>query len=109
LNVIKKPWGKEIIWVHNNKYAGKLLFINKGHRLSFQKHKYKLETVYSLKGKWQCEINGKRSIQYPESVITILPGDFHRFAAPYGPVVLIEVSTPQLGDIFRYEDDYGRL
>lgn len=105
---VKKPWGYEDWIINAQKYVGKLLVINKGHRLSKQYHRVKQETIYTLKGRLKLELNGKTRILSTGKSIKIPPKCVHRFAAPYGQVILIEVSTPQLSDIVRLEDDYGR-
>ena len=49
-NIITKPWGYELVLAHTDKYVGKILFIEKGHRLSKQYHEIKDETLYVLEG-----------------------------------------------------------
>ena len=105
---IEKPWGHELWWADTKHYVGKLLIIDKGHRLSLQYHEVKHETVYTLKGRWRLRLGRKVSTQKPGSVTVIPPGTVHRFEAPYGRVTLLEVSTPQVRDIVRLHDDYKR-
>tara|TARA_R100001443_G_scaffold116857_1_gene138825 strand:- start:329 stop:679 length:351 start_codon:yes stop_codon:yes gene_type:complete len=109
---VAKPWGHEIIWSRCNKFVGKILCINKGHSLSRQYHKIKEETIFVLTGTLHLEIgmgekmehiNLKRGQSYH-----ITPGTIHRFCAEYGDVELAEVSTPELDDVIRLEDDYDR-
>ena len=109
MKVVKKPWGKEIWFAYNRKYAGKLLYINRGHRLSLQYHKKKDETMYALKGSYLLEINGKKRKVKEGEVVHFPPKTIHRTTAKYGNVILIEVSSPELNDIVRLSDDYNRI
>jgi mannose-6-phosphate isomerase len=97
---VQKPWGKEIWLCVEDEYAGKILEIKKGHRTSMQYHKKKKESMYVFSGALRIETpKGNIIVKKGESV-TLNPGDRHRLCA--------EVSTPQLDDIVREEDDYGR-
>ena len=108
IKIVKKPWGRELWYAQAPKYVGKILVINKGGRLSLQYHKVKHETVYTLKGRWLLELNGRKSIQKPGMAAMIPPKAVHRFYAPYGRATLLEVSTPEVEDVVRLSDDYGR-
>ena len=110
---IEKPWGSEIIWAMCNHYAGKILFINKGSRLSRQYHKKKEETILVLEGSLLLEIgyleNNRKDLYLEEGdCYHITPGTVHRFCAHKGDVKLVEVSTIQLDDVVRISDDFGR-
>ena len=110
---IEKPWGFELLFARTPKYAGKLIFVRKGHRLSLQYHKKKDESMYVYEGKAKIEIeeSGKQlvqSIAQPGYCFRISPGTKHRIEA-IEDTTLIEVSTPELEDIERLEDDYGRI
>jgi quercetin dioxygenase-like cupin family protein len=105
---IDKPWGNEVWFAQSAKYVGKILTINKGHRLSRQYHKVKHETIYVLKGKLKLELNRKTGILEAGSAAIVPTKAVHRFEAPYGRVVLLEVSTPEVWDVVRLSDDYGR-
>ena len=109
---INKPWGYEEIWAHTDKYVGKVLSIDKGHRLSEQFHKVKDETIYVLDGVLRLEINGGEDVfdLTQGECYHVKPGVVHRFIAPkHGTGVrLMEVSTPELDDVVRTEDDYDR-
>ncbi|MBI3292969.1 MAG: cupin domain-containing protein [Elusimicrobia bacterium] len=109
MKVVKKPWGKEVWFAHTPRYVGKFLFIRKGHRLSLQYHRVKQETVYTDQGRYLLELNGRRRIMAPGSVASIRPGDIHRFSAAFNDTRLIEVSTPEVDDVVRLSDDYGRI
>jgi len=76
-----KPWGKEIWFAHNNRYAGKILEIKKGHRYSLQYHKIKEETQYVLKGQIKMTYgsdanNLKEIILKQGDKLDIAPGRF---------------------------------
>ena len=110
-NIINKPWGYEVIWAHTDKYVGKVLHIDPGHRLSEQYHEVKDETIYVLEGLLQLVLDEDdvRMLE-PGDSFHISPGRVHRFVAPkHGPAVkLMEVSTPELDDVVRTNDDYDR-
>ena len=110
---VKKPWGHEIRWAINEKYLGKILRIEPGQKLSRQYHEEKDETIYVLKGVLVLELGSGegtvRLILHEGATRRILPGEIHRFAAPSQGCTLIEVSTPEIDDVIRLEDMYGRL
>lgn len=111
--VVEKPWGKEIWFAYNKKYVGKIILINKGHRLSKQYHRFKHETLYTDEGKYLLEIHKRegvhlRKIMKKGSLVVIPPKTIHRLEAKFCNVKIIEVSTPQVKDVIRLEDDYGR-
>ena len=110
---VEKPWGYEIRWAVNEKYIGKLLRIEGGQKLSRQYHIEKDETIYVLEGTLVLELGPKESVTrmilHPGVSRRIEPGTIHRFAAPSGGCTLIEVSSPEIEDVVRLEDDYGRL
>ena len=110
-----KPWGHEIRFAQNDKYLGKILYIKKGCRLSRQYHEHKDETIFVNHGILILELGDpsaetfqRKTLEYGER-FRILPGVIHRFCAPDdAPVTLIEVSTPEIDDVIRLEDDYKR-
>ncbi len=112
---VQKPWGHEIRFAQNEKYLGKILYIARGHKLSRQYHQLKDETIMVYHGTLILELgtpNSKsfetRKLRYGDR-FRILPGVIHRFiAADDGPVTLVEVSTPEIDDVVRLEDDYKR-
>jgi mannose-6-phosphate isomerase-like protein (cupin superfamily) len=106
---VKKPWGWELWFAHSKCYVGKVIFIKKGHRLSLQYHRRKHETVYTHEGRWLLILGKSQRRMKPGDSVVIAPGRRHRFCAPYGDVRLLEVSTPQVKDVVRLEDDYGRI
>ena len=116
--IVKKPWGKEIWLVVNNKYALKILEINAGKRFSLQYHRFKTETWYLQSGKIKATYgkytgkdfrkNLKHYIMKPGDVIHVPTRTVHRLFAVKKSQI-IEVSTPQLKDVVRLEDDFGRV
>ena len=108
MKIVKKPWGQETWFAFTKYYVGKILFIKKGHRLSRQFHRVKHETIYTLKGKYIMELKNSKKLMKKGAVIVIPPNKIHRMYAKYGDVTLVEVSTPQVEDVVRLEDDYGR-
>ena len=111
MRTVPKPWGYELIFAENDRYAGKILHIEAGQLLSLQYHERKDETFYVLKGEVNLTIeeNGARNeLRLAEGTwYRIPPGVRHRMRAE-GPCDLIEVSTPELDDVVRLEDAYGR-
>ena len=108
---VAKPWGYELHWAKTDRYVGKLIHINKGHALSLQYHNQKDETIFLWSGKmlFEIEINGeltKREMQPGES-IHVTPPTVHRMTA-LEDCDVFEVSTPELHDVVRLEDRYGR-
>ena len=111
-----KPWGHEIRFAQNEKYLGKILFIRKGQRLSRQYHELKDETIFVQHGTLILELGSpdvssfvRKTLHYGDR-FRILPGVIHRFCAPDdAPVTLIEVSTPEIDDVVRLQDDYKRV
>ena len=110
---VDKPWGFELIWTHTDRYVGKVLVIEPGNRLSLQKHLEKDESIYVLAGRLYLHLedgNGEivvKALDQGEHV-RIPTGRIHRFEARDERVEIMEVSTPELDDVVRLEDDYGR-
>jgi len=109
---IEKPWGYELIWAHADEYVGKLLFIRAGEALSLQFHEEKDETLYLMEGTLRLELGaGVQSLQLVElpagQSIRIPPGVMHRMTA-VTDCTLFEASTPELDDVVRVRDRYGR-
>lgn len=107
--ITKKPWGHEILWAKTEDYAGKILVIHAGQRLSKQLHNKKDETVYVLSGELTIETDKEKVNLLSGQSFHIKPKTVHRFCAYNGAVEVIEVSTPQLDDVVRLEDDYQRI
>lgn len=109
---VEKPWGHEIWWAATDQYVGKILHVQKGHRLSLQYHEVKDETSYVLSGRLilvQGESEGnltERTVGEGD-VWRNRPGTIHTIEALEDSDVL-EASTPHLDDVVRLRDDYGR-
>jgi mannose-6-phosphate isomerase-like protein (cupin superfamily) len=108
---VPKPWGYELIFAHTDRYVGKILHISKGESLSLQYHEKKEETLYVVEGelKLTIEFEGDRRempLRKGES-FHIPPRLIHRMYAVVDTDVA-EVSTPELQDVVRLEDRYGR-
>lgn len=111
LRIVQKPWGHETIWAHTSRYVGKILHIKAGHALSVQYHNQKDETVHLLSGELVYRVQNGESLEdmhltQGES-FRITPGTIHQMEAVTDCDVL-EVSTPELDDVVRLSDRYGR-
>ena len=110
---VEKPWGHELIWALTGAYAGKVLFIKKGHSLSLQFHRAKDESWLVHAGRARLELGETGQSVLHEQVITAgtafhyPPGTVHRITALEDTTIL-EVSTPHLDDVVRLDDRYGR-
>ena len=109
---VPKPWGHETIWAQSDRYVGKILHINAGQELSVQYHNKKDETVHLLSGeivyRVQREADRLEDVQLkPGESFRITPGTIHQIVALTDCDVL-EVSTPELDDVVRLSDKYGR-
>ncbi|MBI5625116.1 MAG: cupin domain-containing protein [Elusimicrobia bacterium] len=107
-STIKKPWGREVLYARGPGYAGKIITVEKGRRLSLQYHVRKHETIYVLQGRFVLRLGGRERVLAAGASAVIPPRTVHRFDARFGRVVLLEASTPELTDVVRLEDDYGR-
>jgi mannose-6-phosphate isomerase len=103
----EKPWGHEILFALTPIYAGKMIFVKQGHRLSLQYHSMKDESMYIYEGEVKMEIDGKIRTLRPGDCIHIPPLTKHRLQS-VKDTLLVEVSTPELSDVTRLADDYGR-
>ncbi len=110
---VEKPWGHELIWALTDEYCGKLLFVAAGHALSLQFHREKDEAWLVQSGRVRLELGRVGEGALNEEVVTagaafhFRPGTVHRVTALEDTTIL-EVSTPQLHDVVRLEDAYGR-
>ena len=109
---VNKPWGNELIWALTDRYCGKIITIDTGQRLSLQYHERKDEWIHVLSGRLELELedDGGESIATelgPGEGAHVPPLRRHRYAA-IERVELIEVSSPEIDDVVRLEDDYGR-
>jgi len=110
---VEKPWGYELIWAHADAYVGKILFVRAGHSLSLQFHNEKDESWYVQSGSAEVQLGDageavlSTEIVRPGACFRFRPGTVHRVRALEDTTIL-EASTPQLDDVVRLEDDYGR-
>lgn len=110
---VEKPWGHELIWAHTDRYVGKILHITAGHALSVQYHERKDETVHLLTGemRYWVQLPGETELRDQHlragDSFRITPGTIHYMEAITDCDVL-EASTPELDDVVRLKDRYGR-
>lgn len=108
---VDKPWGHELIWAHTDRYVGKVLFIRAGHKLSRQYHVMKDETLFVTKGTMILEVGPAEQLETRTMEVGdtfhVTPKTIHRMIAKTD-VEVMEVSTPELEDVVRLEDAYGR-
>jgi quercetin dioxygenase-like cupin family protein len=112
IQIKPKPWGEEIWFAHTDKYAGKILKVKQGHRYSLQYHEKKQETQYIYSGKVKFSYGTDQSnlqvkILNAGDKIDVAPYTIHRLEALEDSEIF-EVSTPELDDVVKIDDDYGR-
>ena len=118
--IVEKPWGREIWYAEQSAYAGKVLEVKAGHRLSLQYHERKTETLFLLSGRVNLVFRPLAPGEDPTAILPVEPiiwsagqalhvpsRSIHRFEA-LEDSVLLEVSTPDLTDVVRLQDDYQR-
>lgn len=111
LKRVEKPWGHEVWWAHTDRYVGKVIHITKGHALSLQYHNRKDETIFVWSGRILFEhkvgdvLAGRE--MGPGEAVHVTTGTVHRMTAIEDSDVF-EVSTPEVDDVVRLEDRYGR-
>ena len=110
---VAKPWGHETIWAHTDRYVGKILHVKAGEKLSIQYHEKKDETVYLLRGqmKYWVQLPGELALRDQLLVagqsFRITPLTIHAIEA-VTDIDVLEASTPELDDVVRIQDRYGR-
>ena len=110
---VEKPWGYELIWALTDRYCGKLLFIRAGEQLSLQFHTVKDEAWLVYEGRAEVELApageaiSVTEVVAPGAAFHFEPGTVHRVRALEDTKIL-EVSTPELDDVVRLDDRYGR-
>jgi mannose-6-phosphate isomerase len=109
---VDKPWGHELIWAHTDRYVGKILVIEAGRRLSLQRHLVKDESILVSSGLLRLHLEDDEGAICVEELGPgehrhVPTGRIHRYEA-IERCTLIEVSTPELDDVVRLEDDFGR-
>ena len=109
---VDKPWGHELIWAHTDRYVGKMLVIEAGRRLSYQRHEVKDEWIHVVSGRLLLTLEDdtgqdrERELRAGDGA-HVVAGRRHRFTA-LETTELVEVSTPELDDVIRLADDFGR-
>ena len=109
---VDKPWGYELRWAITDRYLGKLIHVNQGHSLSLQYHVQKDECIYLQSGVLDLQLEDDNGAMQtlmlaPGMSAHIRPGRRHRFVA-VEDTDLFEVSSPEIDDVVRIEDSYGR-
>src|SRR5947207_15687186 len=111
---VEKPWGYELWWARTDRYVGKILHVRRGESLSLQYHNVKDETILLQSGRLLLETGAqgqreelRRIEMKPGDVFHITPGTLHRMTG-IEDCDILEVSTPELEDVVRIEDRYGR-
>jgi mannose-6-phosphate isomerase-like protein (cupin superfamily) len=109
---VDKPWGYELIWAETDRYVGKLLHIERGHKLSLQYHRRKVETFLLHTGTMRLVFEDddgalRESVLHAGQAHHVPAGRRHRMIA-LEDCEVFEVSTPELDDVVRVEDSYGR-
>jgi len=108
MKIVTKPWGKEEWLELNDRYCFKRLLINAGHRTSLQYHNRKLETIYVVKGEAEVLLDDEWKTFSIGDFFTVKPSTVHRMVAKTD-LVLHAVSTPEVDDVVRLQDDHHRL
>jgi quercetin dioxygenase-like cupin family protein len=110
---VPKPWGHETIWAHTDRYVGKILHVKAGETLSVQYHEHKDETVHLLSGemRYWVQMPGDTELRDQRLVagesFRITPHTIHAIEA-VTDIDVLEASTPELDDVVRLKDRYGR-
>ncbi|MAG78283.1 cupin [archaeon] len=112
MKVVSKPWGKEIWLALNDKYCYKRIYINAGTQTSYQYHKNKMETNYLIEGVAEVWLENDEGVVEKKRIkkddfFTVMPPKKHRVIA-ITDIILQEVSTPEVDDVIRIEDDNDR-
>jgi mannose-6-phosphate isomerase-like protein (cupin superfamily) len=109
---VEKPWGYELHWAKTDRYVGKVLHVKAGHALSLQYHNRKDETIYLHSGRMLFEVEQHGELtkiqMEPGAAFHVTPKTVHRMTA-IDDCDILEVSTPELDDVVRLEDRYGRV
>ncbi len=109
---VAKPWGYELRFAITERYVGKVIHVNRGEMLSLQYHRQKDETLLMTRGRMDLQLEGDDGAMHtvrlePGMVMRILPGRKHRMRA-VEESEFFEVSSPEIEDVVRLEDKYGR-
>lgn len=109
---VDKPWGYELRWAVTDRYLGKLIHVDAGHKLSLQYHVQKDESIYVVRGLLDLLLEDDSGAidthrLTPGMSARVRPGRRHRFVA-VEDTDIFEVSSPEIDDVVRLEDAYGR-
>jgi mannose-6-phosphate isomerase-like protein (cupin superfamily) len=108
---VDKPWGHELWWAQTDRYVGKVLHVKAGHKLSLQYHERKDETIYLWSGDLELVLDEGEGLKThrlrPGESYRVEPFTKHRMVA-LTDCDILEVSTPEVDDVVRLEDSYGR-
>jgi mannose-6-phosphate isomerase len=104
---VDKPWGYELRWAITDRYLGKIIHVNEGEALSLQYHERKDECILLSSGVLDLELDGSVHRLQPGDCAHIMPGTRHRMVAVQD-CDIFEVSSPEIDDVVRLEDRYGR-
>jgi|ERR1019366_1175568 mannose-6-phosphate isomerase-like protein (cupin superfamily) len=109
---VEKPWGFELWWAITDRYVGKILHINGGHAPSLQYHVQKDESILVSSGEIDLVLEGAdgslETHRLTRGMSARIPsGRRHCFIA-LEDTDLLEVSSPEIDDVVRLEDRYGR-
>ena len=109
---VDKPWGYELRWAITDRYLGKLIHVNAGHQLSLQYHVQKDESIFIQSGVLDLVLEDDNGVVNTHRMTAgmsarVRPGRRHRFVA-VEDTDLFEVSSPEIDDVVRLEDSYGR-
>ena len=107
MKTVNKPWGKEVWLELNDRYCYKRIYINAEHRTSLQYHNHKLETNYIISGTAEITLGDEVKTMSENDFFTVRPPTKHRVHA-ITDVILQEVSTPEVDDVIRIQDDTNR-
>ena len=112
MKIVTKPWGKEEWLELNDKYCYKRIYINAGYKTSYQYHNFKKETNYIIAGEaevWLENDEGivEKTLMKAGDYFNVTPPKKHRVIA-LTDIILQEVSTPEVDDVFRIDDEFAR-
>jgi len=107
----EKPWGsEELLSCINDQITPKIIDIKAGHRYSLHYHKKKDEQIYCISGSGLLQNDSKILKLLPRVIHTIHKNVAHRVQA-LSDLKILEINMGEYDkdDIYRMEDDYGRI
>jgi len=109
----ERPWGGFLVLEEQPTHKVKRIWVNPGHRLSYQTHRLRSEHWVIVVGEAKVTIDGKEFSLKAGDSIDIPVGSAHRIENPGPhPLSFIEVQRGEdfsENDVIRLEDDYGRV